>query len=590
MAKEGETLWDRVASQMAGGVVQAETPESPEEVEGPPAGAPSLPGDQLQSQTRQFYDVGIKALQLAAAGGLPQFAQDRVTIRDKSGSLRPFMFNRAQIFAHEMAERQLAERGYVRVIVLKGRQMGLSTYILCRGLFKVTRKTGQKAYILTHEIPATLNLFNIVKGMYDRIDPRLKPQAGRSNKQEMEFPGLSSGYSVGTAKSGETGRSLTVQFFHGSECAFWAAAKQIVPGLMQTIGLVPGTEIWLESTANGPSNYFASAVQAARKGATEFELCFVPWHWDPMYSTAEERVPEGFEDSLDQDDKEYRYAHSLSLGQMHWRRKKTADFAVAEGNNLEAGKIKFAQEYPATVEEAFQTDTANSFIQAMPVVVARKLWREECERTGLPRPEAHGIKRMGIDPSYTGGDGFRIWCRQGRVAWRTDKWEKLRTRASLDRILAAFDKEQPDEVYIDVGNNGGPLFDLLCEDVHWGSRVIPVMFGDAADDNERHQNKRCEMWYRMREWLTDKAGMVMLEDIEEIQADLTGLLTRRDEVGTRTKLESKDDMRKRLGKDASPDDGDALATTFAYASGGPKAGGKSRAPDPRRAVHHGPGM
>src|SRR6478735_3853615 len=287
MAKEGETLWDRVASQMAGGVVQAETPESPEEVEGPPAGAPSLPGDQLQSQTRQFYDVGIKALQLAAAGGLPQFAQDRVTIRDKSGSLRPFMFNRAQIFAHEMAERQLAERGYVRVIVLKGRQMGLSTYILCRGLFKVTRKTGQKAYILTHEIPATLNLFNIVKGMYDRIDPRLKPQAGRSNKQEMEFPGLSSGYSVGTAKSGETGRSLTVQFFHGSECAFWAAAKQIVPGLMQTIGLVPGTEIWLESTANGPSNYFASAVQAARKGATEFELCFVPWHWDPMYARSD---------------------------------------------------------------------------------------------------------------------------------------------------------------------------------------------------------------------------------------------------------------------------------------------------------------
>jgi len=540
----------------------------------------------IRAAAAQYVDTGIKAIQLAAAGGFPQYARDYIKIRDKRGVKRQLLFNRAQMYIDEVASRQLAERGYVRIIVLKGRQMGASTYILGRGYYKVTRKTGQKAYILTHELDATRNLFGRVKSIHEDMDPRLRPRAGRSNKEELTFPGLHSEYGVGTARVGDTGRSLTVQFFHGSEVAFWLAAKDIVPGLLQTIGTEPGTEVWLESTANGPANFFAASVQEARKRTTDFELVFCPWYWDPGYATPDHLIPKDFEESLTLEDKEYRHVHELSLGQMHWRSKKIAEFKMAEGGDEEAGRAKFCQEYPATVEEAFQGDSENSFIRAVKVMVARKAWAEFVKENGR-RPVGVGPKRMGIDPSYTGGDGFRIWCRQGRVAWRVAHWSKKRTQESVGRILEALEREQPDEVYIDIGNNGGPIFDLLAATA-WGPRVIPVLFGEAADDPDRHQNKRCEMWYRMRQWLDEKP-QPMLEDLDEIQADLTAVQKRRDETGTRTKLESKDDLIKRLGKGSSPDDGDALCLTFAYPSGGPVRGGVQQL-NPRRPSLWGGGL
>jgi hypothetical protein len=540
----------------------------------------------MQAAAARFVDTGVKALQLSAAGGFPAYARDYIRIRDKPGRLMPLEMNRAQLYMHELAERQMAQRGYVRLIVLKGRQMGASTYIAGRGYFKVTRKSGQKAYILTHELKATNNLFKRVKDIHLHMDPRLKPATGRSNANELTFPGLASEYGVGTARVGDTGRSLTVQFFHGSEVAFWQAAKQIVPGLLQTIGTEPGTEVWLESTGNGPSNFFAASVQEARKGTTDFELVFCPWFWDPGYATPTHLVPPNFAESLSMDDMEYRHVHRLSIEQMHWRSKKIAEFTMSEGGDEEAGRATFCQEYPATVEEAFQGDSDTSFIRSVKVVLARQAWSDYIAKNGK-RPEGIGPKRMGIDPSYTGGDGFRLWCRQGRVAWRVDKWSRKRTQESIGRILAALEREQPDEIYIDIGNNGGPIYDILSE-TQWGSRIIPVLFGEAADEPDRHQNKRCEMWFRIREWLNERP-QVMLEDIEEIQADLTGVHTRRDEVGTRTKLESKDDMIKRLGKGCSPDDGDALALTFAYPSGGPRKAGAKRL-DPRRQVVWGGGL
>jgi hypothetical protein len=541
----------------------------------------------IRAAAAAYTDTGIKAIQLAAAGGFPQYARDYIRIRDKRGNKQPLLLNRAQMYIHEMAEAQMARRGYVRLIVLKGRQMGASTYILGRGYYKVTRKTGQKAYILTHELDATHNLFGRVKAIHEDMDPRLRPKAGRSNREELTFPQLESEYGVGTARVGDTGRSLTVQFFHGSEVAFWQAAKDIVPGLLQTIGTERGTEVWLESTANGPANFFASSVQEARKGTTDFELVFCPWYWDPGYSTPERLIPDGFAQTLTLDDKEVMHAHGLSLGQMHWRSKKIAEFKMAEGGDEDAAKAKFCQEYPSTVEEAFQGDSEGSFIRAIKVVMARKAWSEYLAKNNGERPVGVGPKRMGIDPSYTGGDGFRLWCRQGRVAWRAGHWSKKRTQESIGRILEALVREQPDEVYIDIGNNGGPIFDIL-QSTEWGPRIIPVLFGEAADDPDRHQNKRCEMWYRMRQWLDEKP-QPLLEDLDEIQADLTGVQKRRDETGTRTKLESKDDMIKRLGKGSSPDDGDALALTFAYPSGGPVKGGVQQL-NPRRPSLWGGGL
>jgi hypothetical protein len=81
--------------------------------------------------------------------------------------------------------------------------------------------------------------------------------------------------------------------------------------------------------------------------------------------------------------------------------------------------------------------------------------------------------------------------------------------------------------------------------------------GDEADPVPRYANKRAGMWGFMKEWL--KVGS--LPDDAELIADLKAV-DYGDDSSDAILLERKDDMRRR-GL-ASPDDGDALALTFAY--------------------------
>lgn len=542
---------------------------------------PGPPRPQLDQQ--QWYDQAIAQIQQAAAGGFPGFAREHLKILDKSGNQLPLILNRAQRYVHDMAEAQLARRGYVRIIVLKGRQMGVSTMILGRGYFKTTRKRGQKAYILSHEVKSTEHLFNdIVKYYHEHVDRRFRPHVAKSNDTRLEFDRMNGGYVVGTAKSGDTGRSITAQFFHGSEVAFWPQSSDIAAGVMQAIGTVEGTEIWLESTGNGIGNYFHVMVQLARKGENDFEVAFCPWYWAPEYETRADLIPDDFEQELTVDDQQYQEIHGLSRGQMYWRHRKIGEFMASEDGTREGGQLKFQQEYPATIEEAFLGDNANAFIRAQPIILARRAWREEHERTGA-RPVGRGQKILGLDPSYTGPDKFSIWARQGRVAYWCASWQKQKNQVSLGRCLIVFEREHPDIVFMDVGNTGGPLYDDLCE-TKWGNIIVPVLFGDPADEPERYYNKRAEMWARGRGWLIENP-QTMLEDRDDIQADLTSVQTARNAKPNQVKLESKDDMRKRGLP--SPDDGDAFCLTFAYDA---DATVGRNAPDPHRRVTYGSGL
>jgi hypothetical protein len=73
---------------------------------------------------------GERATRLA--NDLEFFATERLKIRPKAGSLAPFDFNPAQHELHRRLEEQKAKTGRVRAIVLKARQMGISTYVAAR--------------------------------------------------------------------------------------------------------------------------------------------------------------------------------------------------------------------------------------------------------------------------------------------------------------------------------------------------------------------------------------------------------------------------------------------------------------------------
>src|SRR5579864_5214745 len=91
------------------------------------------------------------------------YARKCLKIRSKEGSIEPFVLNRAQEYIHQQVEEQRALTGKVRAIILKGRQQGCSTYVEGRFYWRVTHSRGTQAFILTHALDATSNLYKMVQ-------------------------------------------------------------------------------------------------------------------------------------------------------------------------------------------------------------------------------------------------------------------------------------------------------------------------------------------------------------------------------------------------------------------------------------------
>ena len=393
---------------------------------------------------------------------------------------------------------------------------------------------GTKVFILAHREDATQNLFKQVKRYHDNIPPSIKPVTGTSSSKELYFKNLDTGYAVGTAGSGQVGRSDTIQYFHGSEAAFWENTDEISSGIMQTIPDRPGTEVILESTANGMGNFFHEKVQKAMCGEGRYQLIFIPWYLSPEYAV---ELPDGF--AMDDEEMEYRENYDLTPEQILWRRYKIKELA--------GGMMQFKQEYPAYIAEAFQTSGEESFISPEVVIAARK----STHKDNIP----HLV--VGVDPARFGDDRTAFVYRRGREIKEIQTFDKLDTMEVTGRIARMIDMEDPTMTFIDSVGLGAGIIDRLRE-MGYGRKINAVNAGERAFDSDKYTNKRAEMWGEMKEWLEETP--VSIPDRDDLHADLCGPAFSFDSRG-RTKLEKKEDMKKRGVK--SPDIADALALTFA---------------------------
>ena len=176
---------------------------------------------------------------------------------------------------------------------------------------------------------------------------------------------------------------------------------------------------------------------------------------------------------------------------------------------------------------------------------------------------------VGVDVARYGDDKSVIRFRRGRDA-RTIAPIKFRNLDNMQlaaRIAEINEIHKPDAIFIDEGGQGAGVVDrcrylsLPVTGVHFGASPDRTQIG--KDGRVGYANKRAEMWGSMKEWLA--GGMI--DDDPELKADLPAveygyvLRESRDVI----LLEKKEDMKKR-GL-SSPDDGDALALTFAYPVG-----------------------
>jgi len=490
-----------------------------------------------------------RELRIRLARDFDDYARACLKIRAKSGSVTPFRLNRSQAYLHERLEAQRARLGKVRALVLKGRQVGISTYIAGRFYWRITHKRGYRAFILTHLDEASDNLFGMAKRLHDNCPDMWRPDTGKSNAKELFFSGLDSGYKVGTAGSAEVGRSQTIQLFHGSEVAFWPNAQNHAAGIRQAVADQAGTEVIFESTANGIGNVFHAEWKAAERGDSDYEAVFIPWFWHEEYTRAPDDdwvIPDAWE--------QYERHFSLTRDQTYWAWRKNREMAVLAGGNPDEPCWMFRQEYPATADEAFQTSGADAFISSAAVIAARK------NRT----VQGYGPVILGVDPARGGGDKTGLIDRQGRrlggnICKRIDHNDLMAVAGEVQRIAKQINAAK---VVIDTTGLGAGLYDRLREIM--GDVIEGVNFGAKAYETKAYANRRAEMWDLMRQWFDDPAG-VQVPDSDDFQGDVCSIIrgagaTRFNSSG-QLLLEPKDHVKERLS--FSPDLGDAAALTFA---------------------------
>jgi hypothetical protein len=255
-------------------------------------------------------------LRLPGLGGLSwrdAGARALLRIRDRQGDLVELRANRAQ--------REFARRAGRRSIVLKARQLGITTYVAARFFVSTITRPGVLTVQVAHDQRAAEQIFRIVHRFLANLPEWLRAGAlvtSRANVRQLVFPRLDSEYRVETAADPSAGRGLTIHHLHCSEVARWP--RDAAATLAALRAAVPRDgEVVLESTANGAAGCFYDEWQRARE--TGYTRHFLPWWWEPSYARPGVKVA-----PLTAEEEELRRRYGLTRAQIAYRRELQASF------------------------------------------------------------------------------------------------------------------------------------------------------------------------------------------------------------------------------------------------------------------------
>ena len=257
-------------------------------------------------------------------------AEKFLCIRGKDGRVRPLHANAAQ--------RRFEQRRGRHNIVLKARQMGMTTWVAGRFLMRTALLPGTTTLLVAHTREAAEGIFGMVRRMWELLPEELREDAlalRRSNAGEIAFA-IGSEFRVASASDANAGRGLSVQNLHCSEVSRWPGdGKATLAGLRAA--LAPGGELVLESTPSGAYGAFYEAWCDASDGVawgdgdgsspgwapdeegcregTEMVRHFFPWWLEPSYAGPEIALEE-----MSAEEQGLVHRHGLSLAQIGYRR------------------------------------------------------------------------------------------------------------------------------------------------------------------------------------------------------------------------------------------------------------------------------
>ena len=275
------------------------------------------------------------------------------TIVDKTKSTVPFFLNDVQHSFINLLNEKIKEHNegkllHLRFLVLKGRQQGFTSVITAYQLANTLIKKNFTGFTLADTADNVRAIFqDKAKYIYNQLPEILKPTEKYNSKTEMFFEKLNSSWRINVA-SDQVGRSRTINFFHGSEAAFWNC---LISATQSSLGeaLTKDSIQILESTANG-FNEFKDLWDSG-----EWINCFYEWWKTPEYKDnfESQEIKNKFLNDIDTKTKTewiwerlnwLKYKIKLKDEQLYWYYNKYKNY-------LNKDLIK--QEYPCTADEAF---------------------------------------------------------------------------------------------------------------------------------------------------------------------------------------------------------------------------------------------
>ena len=259
------------------------------------------------------------------------------------------------LFRLNWAQDELFNSMHYCNLILKARQLGISTYVCLLFLDRCLFNSNVSAGIIAHTLEDAQQMFRRVKFAYDSLPEDIKKviTADNDTSQMLKF---SNGSSI---RVGTSLRSSTFQYLHVSEfgkiCAKYPdKAREIVTGSLNTVA--PGQYVFIESTAEGREGYFyemckqAQAIADSGKELSKlnFKFHFFPWHREPGY-----RI--GSVASINQEMHEY-FISLTGLGipldqeQMNWYSLRH----MTQGDDMK-------REFPSTPEECWEVSNQGTY-------------------------------------------------------------------------------------------------------------------------------------------------------------------------------------------------------------------------------------
>jgi len=279
-------------------------------------------------------------------------------------------------------------------IVLKARQMGLTTWTAARFFLKTITQPGTLTLEVAHTQEAAEEIFRIVHRFLDWLPEELRQgplRTSRANVRQLVFPELDAQYRVVSAGDRNAGRGLTVQNLHCSELARWPGDPgETLAGLRAA--MAPEAELILESTPDGVGGCFHEEwLKADEAGMVRH---FFPWWMETRYRAA--AVDEA---GLTEEESALRKRHGLDLKQIGFRRQIRANFrGLARQEYAEDEESCFM----ASGDSVFELEAIERRLDTAPEPQERR--RNGALELWLP-PIVGKEYLIAVDPAGGGSDG-----------------------------------------------------------------------------------------------------------------------------------------------------------------------------------------